>query len=94
MRQLILADNYCKCCKGSGKIPHASVGFVLHVGDIVEDSCGLRVKIDKVWDKDPTVGWGTTINAFESWIVGPNHSDHRVETDNDLFTESEWEKVE
>jgi hypothetical protein len=90
IKDVPLADNYCKCCNGTGLLPHPSVGFELKVGDVVEDHCGLLVRIDDVWSEDPTVGWGTTLNAPDSWIVGPNHSNHRVQTDNDHYKESLW----
>lgn len=84
------AKNICTHCEGKGKLPSPNVGFILQLGDIVEDHCGLRVRIDKVYDKDPTMGWGTTINASNSWICGLNHSNHRVDTNNDTYAESLW----
>lgn len=90
--KLKFADNICPtCCKGHGRLSSQNVGFELHIGDIVEDHCGLLVRIDEVWDKDHTTGWGTTINAPNSWIVGPNHRQHLVKTNNEEYTESLWE---
>lgn len=86
------ADNYCPHCT-RGILPHSNVGFELHVGDIVEDHCGLRVRIDAVYSEDATVGWGTTLNAPILPVVGPNRHNHRVETDNDHYKESLWTKV-
>lgn len=92
MRDLKLANNFCPHCGGKGLLPHKSVGFELHVGDIVEDHCGLKVRIDKVWEADSTVGWGTTFNA--PLYFAANHRNHRVQTDNDYYEESLWKKVE
>jgi len=94
IRKIESADNYCPHCKGTGILPHPSVGFVLKVGMIVEDHCGLLVRIDDVDDLNPQVGWGTTLNAPNSWVCGPNHDNHRVETDNDHYKESLWRIVD
>lgn len=84
------AKNTCPHCEGKGKLPSPNVGFILHSGDVVEDHYGLLVRIDEVYKKDTTTGWGTTLNAMESWVLGPNHSNHRVETNNDTYIESLW----
>lgn len=91
--KLKYANNSCPHCKGTGYLPNPpNVGFVLHVGDIVEDHCGLRVRVDRVWEEDPTTGWGTTLNAPSYYQFG-DHSNHRIETNNLHYIESMWTRV-
>ena len=88
---LARACNSCPHCNGSGKIPHPSVGFKLAVGDIVEDHVGERIRIDHVSSTDETLGWGTSMNSL-GW-AGGHRNNIRVETDNDIYTESLWTKI-
>jgi hypothetical protein len=91
--KLPFRDNSCSHCNGTGRTPYPNVGFKLSVGDTVEDHCGLRVRVDSVYALEPTLGWGTTLNAPDSWVVGPNHSHHRIDTDNDHYAETLWTKI-
>lgn len=88
------ANNWCPHCKGSGRLPHSNVGFVLNVGDLVEDHVGVRVRIDKVDARNPTLGWGTTLNAPTIVASHSNHSNHRVDTNNDYYNVSLWTKID
>lgn len=91
---MTFANNACPCCGGTGlRQDRPKVGFRLQVGDIVQDHCGLLVRVDEVWDQDETTGWGTTLNAPDSWVLGPNHANHRIETDNEHYTTSLWKIV-
>lgn len=88
------AHNSCPHCNGTGKLPHPNVGFALNVGDLVEDHVGIRVRIDHVDVRNPTLGWGTTLNAPAIVASYTNHNNHRVDTNNDYYNISLWTKID